>query len=142
MMKYEVHSLQETAKVAVELAKTLKGGEVIAFTGSMGAGKTAFTRELVKALGGGDIVSSPTFAIINEYAGKIPVKHFDMYRIQSFDDLYSTGFFDYQDDFHSVLIIEWSENITDFLPKNVIKIDISFGKEENHRIIAIERQEG
>lgn len=139
-MRVVVNSLKETEKLACEFASQLKGGEVIAFTGTMGAGKTAFTRALVEALDGGDIVSSPTFALINEYNTKFPIKHFDMYRINDFDSLYSTGFFDYLDEENTVLIIEWSENITDFLPKDIIKIKIEHTDDENKRIITIERQ--
>ena len=93
-MRYISHSLQDTYAAAAELAAGLHGGEVIAFTGPMGTGKTAFTRGLVAALGGADVVSSPTFAIVNEYSARLTVKHFDMYRIQGSEDLYSTGFFD------------------------------------------------
>ena len=88
------HSPEETAALAKRLAQDLQGGEVIAFTGGMGAGKTAFTRGLVEGLGGGDVVSSPTFALVNEYSARLTVEHFDMYRLDNCDDLYSTGFFD------------------------------------------------
>lgn len=73
------HSPEETAALAQRLAQDLKGGEVVAFTGGMGAGKTAFTRGLVMGLGAGDVVSSPTFALVNEYQGRLTVEHFDMY---------------------------------------------------------------
>ena len=110
---------------------------VIAFTGSMGMGKTAFTRGLVEALGGDDVVSSPTFALVNEYEARLTVQHFDMYRVSGWDDLYSTGFFDYLDT-GSVLVIEWSENIDGALPDDVIRIDMQKGEAETERIIAID----
>lgn len=122
--------------MAQRLAQDLKGGEVVAFTGGMGAGKTAFTRGLVMGLGAGDVVSSPTFALVNEYQGRLTVEHFDMYRVESWDDLYSTGFFDYLgSDF--ILVIEWSENIAGALPEDAITIDIQPGERENDRVITI-----
>lgn len=135
-MKYITHSLAETESLASRLASKLKGGEVIAFTGSLGAGKTAFTRGLMKELGNEDEVSSPTFALVNEYSGKFKVYHFDMYRVESWEDLYSTGFFDYIGT-DAVLVIEWSENIETALPNDVIKIDIKHGDGETIRAITI-----
>ena len=81
-------------------------------------------------------VSSPTFALVNEYSGRVPVYHFDMYRVTSWDDLYSTGFFDYLDT--GVLVIEWSENIEGALPENALRITISRGESDNQRIFDIE----
>lgn len=130
-------SIADTEKLAARLAEKLRGGEVIAFTGSMGMGKTAFTRGLVEALGGGDVVSSPTFALVNEYAARLTVQHFDMYRVSGWDDLYSTGFFDYLDT-DSVLVIEWSENIDGALPENTIRIDMQKGETETERVITID----
>lgn len=139
--QFITHSPQETGKLARRLAQDLKGGEVIAFTGGMGAGKTAFTRGLVMGLGAGDVVSSPTFALVNEYAGRLTVEHFDMYRVESWDDLYSTGFFDYLDT-DCVLVIEWSENIQGALPDGVISIDLQPGEKDQDRIITIEGWKG
>ena len=79
--RFITHSPEETAALAQRLAEDLQGGEVLAFTGGMGAGKTAFTRGLVLGLGAGDVVSSPTFALVNEYRGRLTVEHFDMYRV-------------------------------------------------------------
>lgn len=100
-------------------------------------GKTAFTRGLVLALGGGDVVSSPTFALVNEYDARLTVQHFDMYRVSGWDDLYSTGFFDYLDT-DNVLVIEWSENIDGALPENTIYIHMEMGETETERIVTIE----
>lgn len=130
-------SVSDTEQIASRLADKLRGGEVIAFSGSMGMGKTAFTRGLVLALGGGDVVSSPTFALVNAYETRLPVQHFDMYRVSGWDDLYSTGFFDYLDT-DNVLVIEWSENIDGALPEDTIRIDIKKGETENERIITID----
>lgn len=92
-------------------------------------------------LGAGDVVSSPTFALVNEYAGRLTVEHFDMYRVESWDDLYSTGFFDYLDT-DCVLVIEWSENIQGALPDGVIFIDLQPGDKDQDRIITIEGWKG
>ena len=135
------HSPEETSALAQPLAGDLKGGEVIAFTGGMGAGKTAFTRGLVIGLGAGDVASSPTFALVNEYSGRLTVEHFDMYRVESWDDLYSTGFFDYLDT-DCVLVIEWSENIAGALPEHVISVDLRQGNGETERVITIDGWKG
>ena len=139
--RFITHSPEETAALAQRLAEDLQGGEVLAFTGGMGVGKTAFTRGLVLGLGAGDVVSSPTFALVNEYRGRLTVEHFDMYRVNGWDDLYSTGFFDYLDT-DSVLVIEWSENIAGALPDQVISIDIQPGEEESQRVITIDGWKG
>lgn len=123
MQKYDSTSEQETEAIAERLAHTLRGKEVIALYGGMGVGKTAFARGLARGLGVTDGVSSPTFALVHEYEGTdCRLYHFDMYRITSYDDLYSTGFFDYQDS--GVMLIEWSENIEPFLPPERINITI------------------
>ena len=118
------------------LAENLKGTEVIALFGGLGMGKTALTTGIAKGLGSNDSVSSPTFALVNEYHGKCNVYHFDMYRISSWDDLYSIGFFDYLDT--GVLVIEWSENIENALPPEYIRITMEKGSDENERIITVE----
>ena len=127
---------EETEKIGESIAEKLKGTEVIALFGGLGMGKTAFTRGLCRGLGVKDGVSSPTFALVNEYCGKFNIYHFDMYRVTTWDDLYSTGFFDYID--NGVLVIEWSENIEGALPDNAIKITISRGDNDNRRIFEIE----
>ncbi len=135
MRKFITSSAEETEAVAEKLAGTLKGNEIIAMFGGLGAGKTAFTRGLARGLGICEGVSSPTFALVNEYNGKFNLYHFDMYRVSSWDDLYSTGFFDYLD--NGIMIIEWSENIREFLPQNHITVTIS-PLDENTREIIIE----
>ena len=130
------NSPAETEKIGEKLAQSLKGTEVIALFGGLGMGKTAFTRGLCRGLGVDDGVSSPTFALVNEYSGKFNIYHFDMYRVTTWDDLYSTGFFDYVDT--GVLVIEWSENIEGAVPDNALKITISRGENDNQRIFEIE----
>ena len=133
------NSAAETEQIGERLAKTLHGAEVIALFGGLGMGKTAFTRGLARGLGVTDGVSSPTFALVNEYHGAVPVYHFDMYRVQSWDDLYSTGFFDYLD--NGVLVIEWSENIESALPDDAIRVTIRRGAHDEQRIFQIEGAE-
>ena len=132
MRRYITNSPEETEALAARLASRLKGTEVIAMFGGLGAGKTAFTRGLAAGLGINDGVSSPTFALVHEYSGKYTLYHFDMYRINTWDDLYSTGFFDYQDG--GVLMIEWSENIVDFIPEDRIEICIRITGENSREI--------
>lgn len=134
--EFTTSSPEETEALAKRLAAGLKGGEVLALFGSMGMGKTAFTRGLAAGLGVESGVSSPTFALVNEYTGRLTVEHFDMYRVESWDDLYSTGFFDYLDT-ECVLVIEWSENIEAALPEDAVRIEIGPGRHERERKIAI-----
>ena len=137
-MKVICNGLEDTAKLAERIANSLHGGECIAFSGGMGMGKTTFTRSLAKSLGYEGDVQSPTFAIVNEYiGGRLNVYHFDMYRIETFDDLYSTDFFAYCE-MGGVVVCEWSENIENVLPENHVKISISHGEDENTRVFEIE----
>lgn len=133
---YNSHSYEDTLKIGEEIAENLRGTEVIALFGGLGMGKTALTTGIAKGLGCTNCVSSPTFALVNEYHGKCNIYHFDMYRIRSWDDLYSIGFFDYLDT--GVLVIEWSENIENALPNEYIRITIEKGNEENERILTVE----
>jgi tRNA threonylcarbamoyladenosine biosynthesis protein TsaE len=133
MTEYISHSLQDTDRIAKEIASTLKGNEVVAMRGGLGVGKTTFTRSFVSAFGVKDGVHSPTFAIVNEYNGTVPVYHFDMYRVCDEDDLYSTGFYDYLG--KGLIIIEWSENVQEFLPEDSVIIELSYGENETSRVI-------
>ncbi|MCH5304576.1 MAG: tRNA (adenosine(37)-N6)-threonylcarbamoyltransferase complex ATPase subunit type 1 TsaE [Ruminococcus sp.] len=136
MDDYLSKSVEETERFAENFSKQLNGNEIIAMYGGLGAGKTAFTRGLAKGLEVEDNVSSPTFAIVNEYSGIYPLYHFDMYRIENWNDLESIGFFDYIN--NGVIVIEWSENIEGALPSEVIKVYIDKTDDENERIIKIE----
>ena len=133
---YKSYSYEDTLKIGEEIAQSLNGTEVIALFGGLVMGKTAFTTGVAKGLGCTDCVSSPTFALVNEYHGRCNIYHFDMYRISSWDDLYSIGFFDYLDT--GVLVIEWSENIENALPDEYIRITIEKGNDENERILTVE----
>ncbi len=136
-MQIVTNSAAETEALGERVAARLKGGEVLALFGPMGMGKTAFTRGLARGLGVRGEVSSPTFALVHEHAGRIPLYHFDMFRVTSWDDLYSTGFFDYLGG-DGVLAIEWSENIEGALPQDAVRITVSRGEEEDRRVFSIE----
>ena len=126
---------EDTEKIGAELAKILKGGDFIAFFGDLGSGKTAFVRGAASVLCPGARVQSPTYAIVNEYRGKTPIFHFDLYRVLDDDSLYSTGFYDYFER-GGVIFTEWSENITFALPDE--RYDITFEKTgDTGRIITI-----
>lgn len=136
MIEFVSTSYEDTLKKAASFAKTCEKGTVIGFLGGLGMGKTAFTSGFVKGLGINADVSSPTFAICNEYIGdNDKVYHFDMYRIDSWDDLYSTGFFDYLET-DAYIIAEWSENVFGALPDEAVIIEIEkLGENERHFVI-------
>lgn len=138
MSIHNCHNVNQTIELGVKLGKKIKKGTVIAYFGPMGMGKTAFTHGLAEGLGiDQKQVSSPTFAIVHEYKGKnAKLYHFDMYRISTWDDLYSTGYFDYLDA-GEILAVEWSENIEGALPDEFVKVIFNPGTNENERIIEI-----
>ena len=134
MEKYITSSPEETEKLGFELGKKLRGGEVIAYRGGLGMGKTCFTRGLALGLGYTGEVTSPTFALINEYLdGRLPLYHFDMYRISGWEDLYSTGFFEYLEK-GGVIAAEWSENIENALPENTVTVSFRALGDERREI--------
>ena len=137
MLRFISKGVSDTENIAERLGKAVSSGDVIAYFGGLGMGKTAFTRGLAKGMGITADVSSPTFAIVNDYGGNPPLVHFDMYKVESWDDLYSSGFFDYLD-MGAVLAVEWSENIENALPENTIRVTIEQGGLPEERIITIE----
>ena len=136
MQRFISNSTEDTIELGKSLAERLNGGTVVAFYGGLGMGKTAFTRGMAKALGVDEEVSSPTFAIVNDYGGTPPLYHFDMYRVESWDDLFASGFFDFYEA-GGILAVEWSENIEAALPGDTIRITITV-IDENSRKIEIE----
>lgn len=125
MKEYITNSYEETVALGENFARVLPKGAVIAFLGGLGMGKTAFTTGIAKGLAIDMDVSSPTFAICNTYIGQEnTLYHFDMYRIDGWDDLYSTGFFDFVDT-DAYIAVEWSENIFGALPDNSYMVEIS-----------------
>ena len=134
--RYKTSSPEETVELGRKIGSKLRGGDIIAFRGGLGAGKTTMTRGIAIGMGLRDEVSSPTFALVNEYIGSIKLCHFDMYRITGALDLESTGFFDYLSD-DCVIAIEWSENIADELPDGCVIIDFSEISGETREITVI-----
>ena len=119
-MIYYTHSPEETEALGQRLAEKLQPGTVIAFQGDLGAGKTAFTRGLARGLGAADRVTSPTYTIVNEYlGGKMPLFHFDMYRLGSADELFDIGWEDYLER-GGICAVEWSENVSDAMENALI----------------------
>ena len=132
-MTFQTNSPAETEAIGAALGKILNPGTVIAYRGDLGAGKTAFTRGLAKGLGCAEMVTIPTYTIVNEYlGGRIPLFHFDMYRLRSSDDLFDIGWDDYLDR-GGVCAVEWSENVDDAM-EDAIYITIEKLGEDSRRI--------
>ena len=132
------HSPEDTEDIGARLAEQLEPGAVVAFTGDLGAGKTAFTRGLARGLGIPDRITSPTFTIVNEYeGGRLPLFHFDMYRLGSADELFDIGWEDYLAR-GGVCAVEWSENVSDALEEGCLRVDIRRGERDDQRRITIE----
>ena len=132
-MEFLTNSPGETEAIGAALAKVLTPGTILAYRGDLGAGKTAFTRGIARGLGCRDLVTSPTYTIVNEYlGGRLPLFHFDMYRLASSDDLWDIGWEDYLDR-GGICAVEWSENVDDAM-ENAVYITIEKTGEESRRI--------
>ena len=132
-MEYITGSPEETEAVGAALGRVLTPGSVVAYRGDLGAGKTAFTRGLARGLGCTDTVTSPTYTIVNEYlSGRIPLFHFDMYRLRSSDDLWDIGWEDYLER-GGVCAVEWSENVADAM-ENAVTVNLEKLGENTRRI--------
>ena len=128
----------QTEELGRRLGERLAGGAVVAFTGDLGAGKTAFTRGLARGLGCQGRVTSPTFTIVNEYEGGIPLFHFDMYRLNSSEDLFDIGWEDYLTR-GGVCAVEWSEQVADALPEDAVTVTLARHPDhDDWRIITVE----
>ena len=138
-MEFITNSPEETEKIGAAIGKIIPAGTVLAYRGDLGAGKTAFTRGLARGLGFTEAVTSPTYTIVNEYlGGRLPLFHFDMYRLSSADDLFDIGWEDYLDR-GGVCAVEWSENVRDALPPDAVTVTIARCPEnDGWRIITIE----
>ena len=132
-MTFLTNSPAETEAVGATLGKIIPAGTVIAYRGDLGAGKTAFTRGLARGLGCSELVTSPTYTIVNEYlGGRLPLFHFDMYRLASSDDLWDIGWEDYLER-GGVCAVEWSENVEDAL-EDAVSVTIEKLGEDTRRI--------
>ncbi len=124
-MEHRFHtcSPEETELLGEKIGRVLRAGDIVAFRGGLGAGKTAMTAGIARGMGVKDEVSSPTFAIVNVYRGDLPLVHFDMYRIPDPEALESVGFYDYLSE-DCVIAIEWSENISEALPESAVTVEL------------------
>ena len=137
-MEFVTHSREETQVLGARLADALDAGRVVAFTGDLGAGKTAFVSGMARALGVEGRVTSPTFTIVNEYeGGRLPLFHFDMYRLGGADELFHIGWEDYLAR-NGVCAVEWSENVAEAIEPDAVRVSILRGEGDNDRIITIE----
>lgn len=136
-MEYITRSAAETERLGAALAQRLRPGDVVAFLGDLGAGKTAFTRGLARGLGITEPVTSPTYTIVNEYPqGRIPLFHFDMYRLHDADELFDLGWEDYLGQ-GGVCAVEWSENVSEALEDPITVTIRKHPEDENLRTITI-----
>jgi len=136
-MEFVTNSPEETEELGERLGRALSPGDVVAFTGDLGAGKTAFTRGIARGLGIPERVTSPTFTIVNEYeGGRLPLFHFDMYRLGDPEELFDIGWEDYLAR-GGVCAVEWSENVADALEDEPIRVDIRRGAHDGQRVISI-----
>ena len=136
-MRYISNSVEETERLGAKLAESLPAGSIVAFTGDLGAGKTAFVRGMARGLGIEERVTSPTFTIVNEYdEGTKPLFHFDLYRLYDADELFDIGWEDYLTR-GGICAVEWSERAVDAM-ENCIRVDIVRGETDSQRIITIE----
>ena len=128
---------KETEKFGIDFASSLKAGSVVALIGPLGAGKTTLAKAIAKGLGVTETLTSPTFTIVQEYeSGRLPLYHFDVYRVSDADELFEMGFEEY---LHKggVCLIEWADLIEDMLPEKTVTIKLDYGDEENERILEI-----
>lgn len=127
MLKFHAGSVEETIELALKLGRILQRGDTICLTGDLGTGKTAFTGGIARALDIAGYITSPTFTIVNEYEGKLPLYHFDVYRISDPDEMYETGYDEYING-EGVTVIEWADLIEDVLPRE--RIDVAIRKDD------------
>ena len=128
-----LNSETDTKKIATDFSKIVKKGDVICLYGDLGSGKTFFVKSVCENFEINE-VNSPTFAIVNEYFGKLKVYHFDFYRLKNSDELMGIGFYEYLNDKDAVLFIEWSEKFPEILPRNRIEIYLKFIDESKREI--------
>lgn len=135
-MEIRLKGLEETEEFGIKLGNILKGGDIVCLNGDLGVGKTTLTKSIGLGLGVSDYITSPTFTLINEYSGRLPVYHFDVYRLENVEELYDLGFDEY---FYGkgVCIIEWAEKIEKLLPRERVVLDIEKGKALDERRINI-----
>lgn len=127
-MKIYIENVEKTIELGRVIGKLLKNGDIVCLDGDLGAGKTHISKGIAKGLGIEEEITSPTFTIVQEYEGKIPLYHFDVYRIACSEEMYNVGFEDYLNK-NGAIIIEWSEIIRDILPNERLEIKIIYAPE-------------
>lgn len=139
MLKFHAGSVEETVELGLKLGRILQRGDSICLTGDLGTGKTAFTGGIARALGISEYITSPTFTIVNEYEGKLPLYHFDVYRIGDTDEMFETGYYEYISG-KGITVIEWADLIKGILPDERIDVDIrkDNAKDADSRLITVE----
>jgi len=135
-LEIRLNNFEETEEFGIKLGKSLKSGDIVCLNGDLGAGKTTLTKSIGLGLDVKEYITSPTFTLINQYRGRLPVYHFDVYRLENVDELYDLGFDEY---FYGngVCIVEWAEKIEKLLPKERLVLDIKKGKDIDERVINI-----
>ena len=135
-MKINLNSVQDTIKFGEKLGKLLIAGDIIFLNGDLGAGKTTLSKSIGEGLGVQEYITSPTFTLINEYEGRLPLYHFDLYRLDSYEELEELGVEDY---FYGngVCLIEWAEKFSEDLPENRLEVWINRGKTDNESYIKL-----
>lgn len=142
MVEVTVKNEKEAEALGIQLTKSLFPGSVVALSGDLGTGKTTFTKAIAKGLGITDLITSPTFTIIHEYkGGRLPLYHFDVYRIDEEEEFRNLGYEEY---FYGdgVCVIEWADKIEGYLPVEAMRIRISYGGEEGERIFIFDEHTG
>ena len=127
------HAPQETAALAGQLGAAAEAGTVLCLVGDLGAGKTLFTQGFARGLGVTEEVTSPTFALMNQYCGRLPVTHFDLYRLEREEELDEIGFYEFAEPSGGIVLIEWADKFPDALPKPHIRLEIERGDTEDER---------
>ena len=137
-MKKVIHNELDTREFGIELAEKLKPGDIVALIGDLGTGKTTLTKSIAEGLGIRGIITSPTFTIVQEYTeGRLPLYHFDVYRINDLEEMYELGYEEYFFG-EGVCVVEWADQIMELIPGDSILIRIEYGQSEEERIYRIE----
>ncbi|HWR61486.1 MAG TPA: tRNA (adenosine(37)-N6)-threonylcarbamoyltransferase complex ATPase subunit type 1 TsaE [Clostridia bacterium] len=137
MLKFVTESVEETAQIGEQLGRLLNTGNIICLSGDLGAGKTAFTKGIARGLGVEDYVTSPTYTIINEYQGRLPLYHFDVYRLNDVEEMYELGYEEYFFG-DGVVVLEWADAVRDIIPKERLWITILNTRGDDFREIIME----
>lgn len=137
MFQYKSTAPEQTAELAAKIGDLIKPGTIICLDGDLGAGKTLFVQNLAKSLGVTEEVTSPTFNLMNVYEGRLPIFHFDLYRLEQEGELEDIGFYDYTSEDEGLVVIEWADKFVDCLPDDYILLEITRGEDaENERILS------